>query len=250
MTANIAEIAFAAGMQKAASAGAELAGLGVLAAPSIAKMRGKHVSEKTEHRAEIGGLGILAAGTLHSAHHDPGSTIGKGTRAIGAFAKRVMRKKADLNSIMSAIPDAAEHVRHAIHAHPEVATAVAGVTGWKARGALESGKRAIGSFAKRVLRKKAMIEVTGPRPFSLRKTNKKERAGLALSVASVGTGIGTILRGGEDWVPAGGLLIAAGAMGANAVCNSQATRRRKVIGRFIVGGYGGVPPDHDVLSAG
>ena len=40
---------------------AELAGLGMLAAPTIQKMRGKPMSEKNKDRAELGGLGVLAA---------------------------------------------------------------------------------------------------------------------------------------------------------------------------------------------
>jgi len=40
---------------------AELAGLGVLARPSIQKLRGKPVSEKSERVHELAGLGILAA---------------------------------------------------------------------------------------------------------------------------------------------------------------------------------------------
>jgi hypothetical protein len=44
--------------------GAELAGLGILAAPSVAHMMGKKVSEKNQHRAELAGLGVLAAPSL------------------------------------------------------------------------------------------------------------------------------------------------------------------------------------------
>lgn len=40
---------------------AELAGLGMLAAPTIQKMRGKPMKDKNKDRAEIGGLGVLAA---------------------------------------------------------------------------------------------------------------------------------------------------------------------------------------------
>jgi hypothetical protein len=41
--------------------GAELAGLGILAAPSIQGLRGKHMSEKTKDKMELAGLGTLAA---------------------------------------------------------------------------------------------------------------------------------------------------------------------------------------------
>lgn len=46
--------------------GAEIAGLGILAAPTIQKMRGKPMSENATHAAEIGGLGTLAVPAAHS----------------------------------------------------------------------------------------------------------------------------------------------------------------------------------------
>jgi hypothetical protein len=39
----------------------EIAGLGVLAAPSVQELRGKKVDEHTKHIAELTGLGMLAA---------------------------------------------------------------------------------------------------------------------------------------------------------------------------------------------
>lgn len=58
-------------MKKAASEsplyhGAELAGLGILAAPSVAHMMGHKVKEKNQHRAELAGLGVLAAPSVVS----------------------------------------------------------------------------------------------------------------------------------------------------------------------------------------
>ena len=47
-------------------AGAEIAGLGILAAPTIQKMRGKPMSERGTHAAEIAGLGTLAVPAAHS----------------------------------------------------------------------------------------------------------------------------------------------------------------------------------------
>lgn len=44
----------------------DLAGLGVLAAPTIQKMRGKDMSEKGTRAAELGGLGLLAAPVAHN----------------------------------------------------------------------------------------------------------------------------------------------------------------------------------------
>lgn len=61
---------------------AELAGLGILAAPTIAEMRGRHVSDKTKHRAELAGLGVLAAP----------SAIELGKSAVGKLkARRFMQ---------------------------------------------------------------------------------------------------------------------------------------------------------------
>lgn len=43
----------------------DIAGLGMLAAPTIQKMRGKEMSEKGTHAAELGGLGVLGASSAH-----------------------------------------------------------------------------------------------------------------------------------------------------------------------------------------
>lgn len=48
-------------LEKIASHAAELAGLGMLAAPSISHLRGKDWSEKNKARMEVAGLGVLAA---------------------------------------------------------------------------------------------------------------------------------------------------------------------------------------------
>ncbi len=56
--------AFWLGFEKGASAfahGAELAGLGTLAIPSIQALRGKPMGEHKSHKYELAGLGILAA---------------------------------------------------------------------------------------------------------------------------------------------------------------------------------------------
>lgn len=44
----------------------ELAGLGILARPSVQAMRGKEMSEKSKHLHEIAGLGVLAAPSAHA----------------------------------------------------------------------------------------------------------------------------------------------------------------------------------------
>jgi hypothetical protein len=63
MTKVAATMAFPA-LRKHASMGAhaiELAGLGILARPSVQELRGKQMSEHSKHMHEIGGLGVLAA---------------------------------------------------------------------------------------------------------------------------------------------------------------------------------------------
>ena len=55
---------FFEGFQKRANAlshAVELGGLGLLARPSIAKARGKPMSQKSEAHNEMAGLGVLAA---------------------------------------------------------------------------------------------------------------------------------------------------------------------------------------------
>ena len=44
---------------------AELAGLGIIAAPSIQHLRGKPMSESKAHKYEIAGLGTLAAPSVY-----------------------------------------------------------------------------------------------------------------------------------------------------------------------------------------
>lgn len=53
--------AFWNGFEKRANVAAELAGLGILAVPSVASLAGHPVSEKTKDVSEVAGLGTLAA---------------------------------------------------------------------------------------------------------------------------------------------------------------------------------------------
>lgn len=55
------------GFFKKANAAAELAGLGMLAVPSIQHLRGKPMSEDTKSKLEIAGLGTLAAPYAYNA---------------------------------------------------------------------------------------------------------------------------------------------------------------------------------------
>lgn len=57
--------AFWEGFEKQASHAAELAGLGLLAIPSVQHLRGKPMTEKNEHKMELAGLGVLAAPSVY-----------------------------------------------------------------------------------------------------------------------------------------------------------------------------------------
>lgn len=66
---HMKKVAFWEGFNKKANAlhhAAEVAGLGLLAVPTIQKMRGKKISDKAQHRFELGGLGVLAAPAIHA----------------------------------------------------------------------------------------------------------------------------------------------------------------------------------------
>jgi len=58
---DMEKTAFWDGFHKQANAATELAGLGMLAAPSIQHLRGKPMKESTSHKLELAGLGTLAA---------------------------------------------------------------------------------------------------------------------------------------------------------------------------------------------
>jgi hypothetical protein len=60
----------------------ELAGLGVLAVPSLQHLRGKPMSDHHSHMMEIGGLGMLAAPYVH----DLGAKAISGLRGLGGAA--------------------------------------------------------------------------------------------------------------------------------------------------------------------
>jgi hypothetical protein len=74
--------------------GAELAGLGMLAAPTIQKMRGKPMKDKNKDRAEVAGLGVLAA---PSVAHYGGSAVQKLKGLAGKAAKVAVTKHAGVD---------------------------------------------------------------------------------------------------------------------------------------------------------
>jgi len=64
----------------------EVAGLGVLAVPSVAGLAGNHMEDKTKDMMEVGGLGMLAA---PSAYHAGKSFIPKATGIAGRTLGRL-----------------------------------------------------------------------------------------------------------------------------------------------------------------
>lgn len=62
--------AFWDGFEKQASHAAELAGLGLLAVPSVQHLRGKPMKEDTAHKFELGGLGVLAVPAAMKVHEE------------------------------------------------------------------------------------------------------------------------------------------------------------------------------------
>lgn len=82
---GISITAFEDELEKIAALGhdlADIAGLGVLAAPTLAKKFGKPMKEKTKDNVELGGLGVLGGAVAHEHRH-----------AIGDFAKKVVTGK-------------------------------------------------------------------------------------------------------------------------------------------------------------
>lgn len=66
-------------LEKIAGLGAgalDLAGLGMLAAPTVQKMRGKPMSDKNSHRTELAGLGVLG-GSVVAEHAGDALKAGK-----------------------------------------------------------------------------------------------------------------------------------------------------------------------------
>lgn len=84
-------------LEKIASHAAELAGLGILAAPSAAHLGGKEWSEKNKSRAEVAGLGVLAGP----------SALAVGKKAVGK-GKAVLRA-ANVNKLRKAATEVAKH---------------------------------------------------------------------------------------------------------------------------------------------
>ena len=82
---HMKKTAFWQGFEKKANHAAEVAGLGLLAIPSIQHLRGKPMSEDTAHKIELGGLGILAA---PSVAHLGGEALKymKGAKTLGRLA--------------------------------------------------------------------------------------------------------------------------------------------------------------------
>jgi hypothetical protein len=82
---------FWTGFEKRAAGGletaAELSGLGLLAVPSIQKLRDKPVNESTAAKMEVGGLGILAAPYLHNVAKSGLNKLKKPKSVLGKIFK-------------------------------------------------------------------------------------------------------------------------------------------------------------------
>ena len=93
----------------------DFAGLGVLAAPTIQKMRHKEMSDKGTHAAELGGLGMLAGTSAHKIYkafkkgglaaikhasvnkqanlgQTAGATFGVGSKTMSSFVDPIRRQ--------------------------------------------------------------------------------------------------------------------------------------------------------------
>ena len=85
--------AFRDELEKVASAGhalVDIAGLGILARPTIQKMQGKEVSKRSEHAHELAGLGTLAAGVAHEHRHEFADMARKGFGKLKGLAGKVV----------------------------------------------------------------------------------------------------------------------------------------------------------------
>lgn len=80
----MARTSFIEGFMKAASHAAELAGLGMLAAPSAAELSGHKVNSATKSKIELAGLGTLAAPSAMAVGK---KLIGKLKPAVSAIAR-------------------------------------------------------------------------------------------------------------------------------------------------------------------
>ncbi len=84
--------AFVDEAEKIASAGhalVDIAGLGVLGAPSVQKLRGKPMSSEKASKYEVAGLGTLAAGVAHEHRHAFADVFKSGTKTLAKHAQRM-----------------------------------------------------------------------------------------------------------------------------------------------------------------
>lgn len=74
----------------------DMAGLGMLAAPTIQKMRGKPMSDKNKDRAELGGLGVLG-GSVAAEHAKDAVKAGKtGLSKLKSLASKFPKHAASI----------------------------------------------------------------------------------------------------------------------------------------------------------
>lgn len=143
-------------LEKIAGLGAgalDLAGLGMLAAPTIQKMRGKPMQEKNKDRAELGGLGVLGASVAAEHGKDAWNAAKSGLGKLKGLASKMpkhaaLRKEAapSMSAMMNMhrLADAAKAARPAVQ---QVATKLPGAAQNAARAAQYAGHTAQGGHA-------------------------------------------------------------------------------------------------------
>lgn len=83
----------------AGHAAVDIAGLGILAAPTLAKMRGKPMKDKTKDRTELAGLGTLAAGVAHDHRQDFANAAKSGWGKLRGVGGQVVKHASVLEKI-------------------------------------------------------------------------------------------------------------------------------------------------------
>ncbi len=127
-------------LEKSANHGVELAGLGLLAAPSVAHMKGKEWSEKNKARAEVAGLGVLAAPSALAVGK---AGLAKLKGAISKMPKHASRRE-DIDSIKDTRAGYTERSHRAGKAGSLLGAANAlGAAGYASRN-LKSAPKALG----------------------------------------------------------------------------------------------------------
>lgn len=79
---------------------ADIAGLGMLAAPTIQKMRGKPMSEKGKDRAELAGLGVLGGSVVAEHSKELKSAAKSGFSKLKGMASKFKKASPSMSAMM------------------------------------------------------------------------------------------------------------------------------------------------------